>query len=298
VTHDPVLLSAALELLAPQSGETVLDVTIGLGGHAQEFLHAVGERGRFIGLDADAENLHAASARLGEQQKNVTLIHANFRDMGTLDLPPVDILFADLGVSSPHFDDPQRGFTFRSDAPLDLRYDRKSGLTGAECLRQWSAEQLADVLRSYGEVQGAYKLAQVIKSSGNVETTFTLKKCVEDVFGFRAPSRLPQIFQALRIAVNDELAALEVILTRGPDLLVPGGRMGVISYHSLEDRMVKRAFRARSQHTIDERTGAIVVQSIFEVMTRSPIRPDDAEVERNPRARSARFRVLRRRAPE
>jgi len=289
--HTPVLLHSALSVLTPRAGETVLDVTVGLGGHAEEFLRCIGKSGHFIGLDADEENLSAARNRLSAWGDAANCVHANFRSISTLQLPSVDIIFADLGLSSPHVDDPGRGFTFRQDVPLDLRFDRSIGLPASEWLKSASTEQIAGVLRDFGEMRGAHRFAEQLQEH-QVRTTFDVVHVAEDVFGWRAKALLPKVFQALRIAVNDELDALDHLLADGPALLKPGGRMGVISYHSLEDRRVKQRFRALTTPSFDDRTGAISVPAEYTLLTRKAIVPSPEECSQNSRARSAKFRAI------
>lgn len=291
--HVPVLHTMVLSILRPRPGETVLDVTLGLGGHASAFLDAIGPTGCLIGLDADPRNLHGVEERLGSHV-NATLMHANFRDLETLALPTVDVLFADLGLSSPHVDDPARGFSFRAEGPLDLRYDPDRGESAAALIERTRPEDLAKVLRTYGEFPGALRLARELAGQ-NLRTTMELRRIVEGLYGYRAPQILPRVFQALRIAVNDEMGALAVLLRDGPRLLRPGGRMGVISYHSLEDRPVKRAFRAVTQPGRDPFTGRRIREAPFLLLTAKVIVPDDAEAAENPRARSAKFRAIQRR---
>jgi 16S rRNA (cytosine1402-N4)-methyltransferase len=293
--HIPVLSAEVLELLAPRAGETVLDVTVGLGSHAATFLKAIQPGGRLVGFDADTENLEAASRNLRQWERSVELRHVNFREIAAAGLPPVDIIFADLGLSSPHVEEPHRGFTFRADAPLDLRYDRTRGETAAEMIARASEQELSEILRSYGEVRQHRRIARVLKEHP-VETTMDLRRCVEQAAGYRAPAILPQVFQAFRIAVNDELGALETLLSEGPTLLRPGGRMGVISYHSLEDRMVKQTFRALALPVKDSLTGKIKALANVELLTKKPVVPSPEEIARNPRARSARLRGIRCRA--
>ena len=291
--HIPVLLNTVFEILAPKTGETVLDVTLGLGGHAHEFLQAIGEQGRFIAFETDKENLRYAREHLKDACARVELFHVNFRDGLLQTLPPIDILFADLGLSSPHIDDPSRGFSFRYDGPLDLRFDRSQGETAMQWIARVTDEEVADVLWKYGEVRSSRRLAAAIKER-LPKTTGDLRQCTEAVFGFRASSLLPQVFQAFRIAINDELGALEVLLSKGPELLSPYGRMGIISYHSLEDRMVKQKFRALSSSPKDPLTGAALHPAAFELLTKRPLVPSPQECESNPRSRSAKFRVIRR----
>jgi len=286
-----------MEILNPQAGETVLDCTVGLGGHAKAFLERIaclpkpwcrrGPKWQLIGVDADEMNLNVARKNLKEY-KNVELVQGNFRNIfsDTLSIPlhpsgmEYDIIFADLGLSSPHIDDPKRGFTYREDAPLDLRFDQSQGTRAAELIARISKEELANILFQFGELRESRRLADYIRAS-DIQTTSNLKTCVEDAVGWRAKKLLPQVFQALRIAVNDELKALEVLLREGPKLLTSGGRMGIISYHSLEDRMVKQAFRSLDPST-------------YQILTKKPICPSEEEVKHNPRSRSAKFRAIKR----
>ncbi len=278
----------------------VLDVTVGLGGHAKGFLERIGPKGKLIGMDADEENLGEVQKVLNVKKvKNVQLIHANFRDvLLTRARTPVlqcDILFADLGLSSPHLDDPKRGFSFRKEGPLDCRFDRTKGMTAAELLKQSSEKELLRIFREYGEVRGAKRLVDAILDTRRkhpIATTQDLVKVVEGVYGWRANSLLPQVFQALRIAVNDELGALKVLLEAGPLLLKPGGRMGIISYHSLEDRMVKQRFRELTTAPKHPLTGSPLSPAPFRLLTLKPITASLSEVENNPRARSGRFRAM------
>lgn len=291
--HIPVLLNTVLEVLAPKEGETMLDVTLGLGGHASAFAEAIGEQGRFIAFDADEENISVARERLKNVPAKVELFHVNFRDGLLRTLPPIDILFADLGLSSPHIDDALRGFSFRNDGPLDLRFDRSRGESVAQWIARVPDEDIADALWKYGEVRSSRRLAAAIKEQ-LPQTTGELRQCVEDLFSFRARSLLPQVFQAFRIAINDELGALEVLLAKGLELLSPHGRMGIISYQSLEDRMVKQKFRSLVTSPKDPLTGAPLRPATFEILTKRPLVPSPEECESNPRSRSAKFRAIRR----
>ena len=309
--HTPVLLSTVLDLLNPKTGETVMDVTVGLGGHAKGFLERIGPRGKLIGLDADAENLRNATIEM-RSAKNVRLIHANFRNVPSLDLPLCDILFADLGLSSPHLDDPLRGFSFRGSGPLDCRFDQSKGMTAAELLAKSPERELLTMFREYGEVPRAHAFVSAIsdvRTKHPIASTQDLARIAEHVYERQAPKFLPQIFQALRIAVNDELGALQALLAHGPTLLKSGGRMGVISYHSLEDRLVKICFRklaAISKHPL---TGVplpaprsffrseVGSPAPFTLLTKKALTATLEEIENNPRARSARFRALRKFIP-
>lgn len=292
--HVPVLQTTVLQLLAPESGESVLDCTLGLGGHAFAFLEATAPSGVLIGLDADAQNIDAARERLLPFADRVRLIHANFRDIASLQCGPVDVLFADLGVSSPHFDDPDRGFSFRFDGPLDLRYDRSSGRSAAELIEQSSEDDLVMIVHDFGEVHQYVRPFAKRLAGKRIETTAALRAIVEEVFRYRAPSVLPRIFQALRIAVNDELGALNALLTAIPMALTPGGRAGILSYHSLEDRLVKQAWRSLVTPPKDPLTGRSVLPASFELLTKKPLVPTADELLENPRSRSVKFRAIRR----
>jgi 16S rRNA (cytosine1402-N4)-methyltransferase len=298
--HTPVLLQTVLGLLDPREGEVVLDVTVGLGGHARGFLERIGPKGKLLGIDADQENLKEAATvlRVGEV-RNVRLIHANFRDLcnlPNLQTPSCDILFADVGVSSPHIDDPSRGFRYRGEAVLDCRYDRSQGITAAELLKRASLRELQQIFREYGELPRSSPLAQIVYSTRTktpIESSQDLLALAQKIYGWRTTHYLPQIFQAIRIAVNDELGALSLLLQNGPAFLKLGGRMGVISYHSLEDRLVKQRFRELTTPLRDPLTGAILSPLPYELLTKRPLRPTLGEIESNPRARSARFRAIR-----
>jgi 16S rRNA (cytosine1402-N4)-methyltransferase len=290
-SHIPVLLSESVQGLALAPGQTVLDVTLGLGGHSQKFLEAVGETGTLIGIDADEENLRHAQNRLENIPGTKIYHHTNFLSLPELNLPKCDRIFADLGVSSPHIDDPERGFTFRTDAPLDLRYDREHGQTAAEWIQSSEAEEIIKALRYYGELVQARKIGEAI-ASAKPKTTYELRDAVESIVGYRIKQVLPQVFQAFRIIINSEQDALQALLDTAPTVLAPGGILAVISYHSLEDRMVKRTFRTLSTPEKDDYTGAISKEAPFSLLTKKPIRPSEMEVSENPRSRSALLRII------
>ncbi len=290
--HVPVLHTTVLTVLAPRSGERVLDVTLGLGGHAQLFLEAIGSTGTLIGLDTDERNLTVAKEKL-EGRGATELFHASFRDLPALNLPEVDILFADLGLSSPHLDDPTRGFSFRFDGPLDMRLDASKGITAEQLILRSSAEELGHIFADYGQFAGSMRLGRTLAGS-HVATTTALREAVEKAFGFKGKALLPQVFQALRIAVNQELDALNILLEHGPKMLRSGGRMGVISFHSLEDRAVKHTFRALTTAPKDPVTGKIAHPADFTLLTPHALAPSPDEITDNPRSRSAKFRAIRR----
>jgi 16S rRNA (cytosine1402-N4)-methyltransferase len=291
--HIPVLKNTVMAVLEPKPGETVLDVTLGLAGHAEAFLEKTSPDGLLIGLDADEANLAIAHKRLEPYKDRIDLRHVNFREIGDLNLPPCDIVFGDLGLSSAHLDDPERGFSFRFEGPLDLRFDRTKGKTAADLIKDSDEEDLKEIFRTYGELyKDATHLSRILTGK-DVPTTTALKAIIEQAFTYRTKQILPQVFQALRIAVNDELHALEEFLRAGIDLLKPGGRMGVLSYHSLEDRMVKQKFKALCEPQKDPITGKIAIPATFELLTKKAIQASDEEIKENPRSRSVKFRALR-----
>ncbi len=289
--HIPVLETTVLELLQPEPGDSVLDVTLGLAGHAKRFLEATDPDGQLYAVDADGDNLTAAALLLQPFQDRVHTYHANFGDVAQLGIPPVDLVFADLGVSSPHFDDPERGMSFRAEGPLDLRYDRSSGKPVSALLQDVDEHDLVFVLRSYGEVHDVRRLIAAIRAHPPA-TTQQMVKHVEDAYGWKAPKLLPQIFQALRIWVNDEMGTLQRLLDALPTLVKPGGKAAIISYHSLEDRLVKHAFKDLATSLRDELTGKVTVEAKWSILTPKGVVPSDEEIAQNPRARSARLRII------
>ncbi len=271
--HTPVLLDEVLTLTAPQTGETVVDCTLGLGGHAEALLAAIGPTGQLIGLDADTRNLTLAKERLQQYTSQLTLHHANFRQLSEIVAPAsADIVLFDLGISSPHFDDATRGFSFRLDGPLDMRLDTEQSLTAAEIVNTWTLAELTKILSDYGEIRTAAKVATQIVAARPLSTTTELAAVIT------AGRILPQVFQALRMAVNDELAVLTAGLTAALQILRPAGRLAVISFHSLEDRLVKNFLR-------DHKRTALTL------LTKKVIMPTNTEITSNPRARSAKLRA-------
>ncbi len=291
--HVPVLLTETITLLAPAPGDRLADFTLGLGGHAAGLIEKLEGRGELVGLDADEANLTLAKQNLHDAPVPVHFVHANFGSAALLNLGQFDVILADLGLNSLHVDDAARGFSFRFDGPLDLRFDRTQGPTAAEKIAASSDDELTAVFRDLGELRFAGKLAGTILRH-KPTTTQALRAATEEWGGRRTPKLLPQVFQALRIWTNDELSALDKLLEAVPALLHPGGRCAIISFHSLEDRRVKHAFRALSDPPRDELTGKRGVAP-FELLTPKAVRPSAPEIARNPRSRSALLRVIRRR---
>ena len=302
--HESVLAREVVQLLAPSPGKLLLDGTLGGGGHS-ELLLAAGAR--VIGIDKDPRALAAASARLARYGEAFRAVRADFRDaknvLSALGLAGVDGALVDLGVSSPQLDDPTRGFSFREAGPLDMRMGEE-GETVAELLARVDERELARILDEYGEEPFARPVARAIKRAvdgGEELDTARLAEVVAGAIPRKAwPKRIhpaTRTFQALRIAVNDELGALAQWLESLPSLLNPGGRAATIAFHSLEDRMVKERFRALTQACTCPRDFPVCAcgaTASFAQVTRKAVQADDDEVAANPRARSARLRVVER----
>jgi 16S rRNA (cytosine1402-N4)-methyltransferase len=308
--HLPVLADEVVTMLAPAPGSLQIDATVGGGGHTERILAATDPDGRLLGLDADGAAIARVRDRLGPRYGNrLRLRQANFRDLGRVapeeGFDPVDGCLFDLGLSSYQLADQARGFSFRAEGALDMRFDTGRGVPASELLETLDAQELTALFRRYGEEPFAGRIARAIveaRRTAPIRTAEELAAIVERVAPGRAPGRrrvhpATRVFQALRIAVNEELAALEQGLAAALDLLRPGGRLVVLSYHSLEDRIVKRFFQA-------ERRGCTCPpEAPVCVCGRSPrlrlvipkgIVPAAAEVAANPRARSARLRAAER----
>jgi len=286
------MVDEVLEVLAVGEGATFLDLTIGAAGHAVEIAGRLGAGGLLIGMDIDPEILRVARARLEDAGfENFRLYHGNFihcRDaLEDAGVEKVDGILLDLGVSSLQLGEPARGFSFSRDGPLDMRMDPGGGLTAADIVNRAGERELARIFREYGEERLARRIARMIvreRSKERIETTARLARIAERAYG-RARRRIhpaTRIFQALRIAVNRELDNLREFLNMAPELLEQGARIAVISFHSLEDRIVKEDFRSRAR------------EGVYDILTKKPLRPSPQEVEDNPRARSAKLRAAQR----
>lgn len=286
--HVPVLLNEVIQWLDPQPGGVFVDGTLGGGGHTRALAERVGPTGRVISLDRDALPIERARCELADLP--ITVIQANFCNipevLEELNVPEVDGVLLDLGLSSDQLADTSRGFSFAADGPLDLRFDIERGEPASRLVNRLKADHLADLIYAYGEERHSRRIARAIvdrRRQGPIETAGQLAEIVRRAIP--GPRKKGQIdpatrtFQALRIAVNEELKSLETALRRVPDCLKAGGRVGIISFHSLEDRRVKEAFRDDSR---------------LEVLTKKPVRPGEAESCDNPRSRSSKFRVARR----
>jgi 16S rRNA (cytosine1402-N4)-methyltransferase len=285
--HVPVLREEVIEWLRPQPGQIFVDGTLGGGGHTRLLAEAVGKTGTVIGVDRDPLSVERAANELGDLP--VRAVQANYSDipeiLDQLDIKSVDGIVLDLGLSSDQLVDDERGFSFQSAGPLDLRFDPTRGEPAWKLIERLSAEHLAELIFRYGEERFSRKIAQRIvetRRKAPIRTSADLAALVRRTVPRSQVDRIDpatRTFQALRIAVNDELKWLEVALRRLPDCLRPGGRLAVISFHSLEDRLVKEAFRNDSR---------------LQVLTRRPIRPTESESADNPRSRSAKLRVAER----
>ncbi len=310
--HRPVLLAESIGHLNLKSGDVIVDGTLGGGGHAEAILHDTDPDGRLIGLDVDPDALEAAGRRLAGFGDRVRMVQASFRDLvrvlEELGIPSVDGVLFDLGVSSFQFDQAGRGFRFSGDATetastrLDMRMDPTRGETVAQLLRHASEASLQETFQNYAELRGSKRLARAIveaRSQAPLETAADLLRVIRDarIGGGRRHHPATRVFQALRIAVNDELGALREGLDAAVTSLRPGGRLVVMSYHSLEDRIVKRHFRDGQRGcTCPPRTPVCVCGNsvTWEILTRRPVAPTDQEIAANPRARSARLRAAER----
>ena len=313
-THVPVLLERCLELLAPAldrgAGAVHLDATLGLAGHAEAVLAAHPET-VLVGLDRDREALAHARSRLARYADRIHLVHAVYDELpevlDRLGYPRVDSILFDLGVSSLQLDAPDRGFAYAQDAPLDMRMDQSVGVTAAEVVNSYSHGELARILRSYGEERFAGRIASAIlreRERSPITSSARLAELVRDAIP--APARrtgghpAKRTFQALRIEVNRELAALETALPAALDALAVGGRLVVLSYHSLEDRITKHAFAARARSTgpVDLPVELPGTGPTLRLLSRGAELPGDAEVAANPRATSVRLRAAQRIDPD
>jgi 16S rRNA (cytosine1402-N4)-methyltransferase len=305
VRHHPVMVERVVELLRPHPGGVYLDATLGLGGHAERLLEASGPDGRVIGVDRDRAALALARDRLAAAGERLVAVAASFADLAEVaaraGVEEVDGVLYDLGVSSLQLDEPARGFSYRADAPLDMRMDPTGGITAAEVLNTYPRAELARILREYGEERHAGRIARFIDEARRrrpVQTTGQLVDLVKAAVPAAArrtgPHPARRAFQALRIEVNHELDALRASLPQAIDLLAPGGRLVVLAYHSLEDRIVKQALNAAAGRD-DQAPARLPIATSpparVVVLTRRPETPTAAEVAANPRAESAKLRA-------
>ena len=302
--HIPVLLSETLDLLNLEANTHVIDGTLGLGGHSEAILKKLGPQGRLMAFDQDERNLELAKKRLKPYEKQVIFVRSNFEHLTEEakkhHFQP-DAILLDLGLSSPHIDDPERGFSFQKEGPLDMRFDKRQKLTAEQVVNRASEKDLADIIFHYGEERRSRLIARAIvkaRKESPIKTTTELTTVIGQAVKVRGKIHpATQTFQALRIYVNRELDVLESVLTQALQLLKKGGRLVVISYHSLEDRLVKNFLRDQTKNCICPKE-LLICQCNFEktlyILTRKPIIPSGIEVTQNPRSRSAKLRAAER----
>jgi len=290
VVHAPVMLKEAVDLLNPHAGGIYVDCTLGGGGHAKEILSRIGERGHLIAFDKDRHAIERSQKVLAPYLNRVTIVHRDYRFLAEvlreLEIAEVDGILFDLGVSSYQVLEPERGFSYNYDAPLDMRMDDSSATTAADLVNTLSEKELGDIIYRFGEERWARRIASFIveqRKKAPIKTTGQLTEIIKAAIPAAARRKGPhparRTFMALRIAVNDELSGLEEGLRAGISFLKAGGRIVVISFHSLEDRIVKRIFREYA------------ASNILRILTKKPLIPSEEEVLVNPRSRSAKIRA-------
>jgi 16S rRNA (cytosine1402-N4)-methyltransferase len=306
--HQPVLLAEVLQYLKLPKGGIVVDATVGAGGHARGIIEALGKQGFLVGLDVDDKALDAAAKTLAPFGQQIKLIRESYKNLDkvltALSLGKVDAFLFDLGVASFQFDEAERGFSYRFDAPLDMRFDRRQKLTAFQVVNEYSEKELVRVIREYGEERWAKRIAREIvlrRAKKPIESTSELVELIRRAIPAPARRRGPhparRTFQALRIEVNKELEGLDEAIRAAVRWLNPGGRVAVISYHSLEDRTVKQVFKDLAEGCIcppDIPKCVCEKKALIRVVTKRAIRPSREEIEKNPRADSARLRVAER----
>ena len=292
--HVPVLLKESVDGMNICPNGTYVDVTFGGGGHSREILSRLEKDGRLLGFDQDED----AERNIVDDPRFI-FVRSNFRYLHNFlryhDIEKVDAILADLGVSSHHFDDSERGFSFRFDGALDMRMNKRAGLTAADVVNTYAEERLADIFYLYGELKNSRKLASVIvkaRANGQIKTIGEFLEIIKPLFGReREKKELAKVFQALRIEVNQEMEALKEMLTAAMEALKPGGRLVVITYHSLEDRMVKNIMKTGNVEGKTTQDFFGNLQTPFKLVNNKVIVPDEEEIERNPRSRSAKLRI-------
>ena len=301
--HTPVMTPEVMQALNVQPGGRYIDATLGEGGHSKSILAAADPGGQVLGLDADPEAVSVASERLTDEGDAFLALNVNFRDIRATALRyefvPVHGVLFDLGVSSLQLDRETRGFSFRRSDPLDRRFSFDQQVTAADIINEYAESELADLIFHLGEDRAARRIARAIVRNRPISTSLELAELIEKVSPRRGSRTNPatRTFQAIRIAVNDELSSLETALEQAVSLLGQGGRLAVISYHSLEDRIVKNFIRKQASDCICP-PGTPICRcdhlATVKVITRRPVVPSDSEIESNPRARSAKMRVAER----
>lgn len=298
-THQPVLYHEIIHFLQPISRGRYIDATVGAGGHAWGILEHSSPGGRLLALDRDPQALELASQRLSDFGDRAVLVHASYTQLKEetrkIGWESVNGILFDLGVSSMQIDTPSRGFSFRSEGPLDMRFNQCQAADAAILVNSLSEKELADLIWRYGEERNARRIARAICLARPLSTTVELAEVIQNAVGRHARIHpATRTFQALRIAVNDELQAVEAALPQSLEILAPGGRLAIISFHSLEDRLVKQFLRRESSDCIcppEQLVCSCGHRAALRELTRRPVMPQEEEIRVNPRARSARLRV-------
>lgn len=291
--HLPVMADEVLEFMDPKPNEVFVDGTLGMGGHALRILQRIGSKGLLIGMDRDEESLNKASISLGGFLHQCHFVHKDFRFiddvLNDLNIHKVDGVFLDLGISSYQLDNPERGFSLRQAGPLDMRMDQNGPISAYDLVNSLSEKEIAVILKDFGEERWSNRIARLIvseRSKHPIEFTDDLSRIVQKAIPMKGkPQRIhpaTRTFQAFRIAVNRELETLEIAIDKCISLLKPHGRLGIISFHSLEDRIVKNKFKMFAK------------ANLVRCLVKKPLRPSEKEISTNPRSRSARFRIIER----
>jgi 16S rRNA (cytosine1402-N4)-methyltransferase len=290
MVHKPVLVEEVIDNLNLKSGNVVVDCTLGAGGHSLKILDHIAPSGKLIGIDQDKDIIKIAFENLKKYKNNINLLYGNFKDidnlLSSIDVEKVDAVLYDLGVSSLQLDTPERGFSFKSEGPLDMRMDKEAAISAFDLVNNLPRNELRRILSQYGEERYAGKIADLIiekRKADPIESTVVLSRIAAEAYPYRAIfSKIhpaTRTFQALRIAVNSELDILKISIGKAVDVLKVHGRLGIIAFHSLEDRIVKNTFKYYA------------AKKLVNIVTKKPIRPKNKEIINNPRARSARLRV-------
>jgi 16S rRNA (cytosine1402-N4)-methyltransferase len=303
--HVSVLSKEVIAFLQPRPGAVVIDCTLGAGGHSRLLLEAIQPGGRLLAIDRDPAAVEGGRAQLSGFEPSATVVRADFADVDRIarehGFAPADAVLFDFGISSDQLDDPERGFSFRQDGPLDMRMDPQGPVTAHKLVNELSVRELTDLIRRFGEERWAARIAQFVVQRRPLRTTREVAAAVEAAIPRAAwPKDIhpaTRTFQALRIAVNDELEVIERGLKAANSILSPGGRMAAISFHSLEDRTVKTFFIAESKDCLcppQQPVCTCAHRASLRILTRKPVSPSEEEVRANPRSRSARLRVAER----
>jgi len=302
IYHKPVLKDKVIEYLITDKSGTYIDATLGTGGHAETILEHLGEKGRLLGIDKDNDSLKIAEERLRRFGKKVEFFNQSYSHLPEIlknqNLEKISGVLFDLGLSSYQLDNPERGFSYSAEGPLDMRFDQEEGKKAIDVINEFGIEELTRVFKEYGEERFSKKIAQAIvqnRKFKKIESTKELKDIVKSILKTKGDTKtLSRVFQALRIEVNDELFELKKGLDTGIEALVPGGRVCVISYHSLEDRIVKNRFSELVKGCTCPPDFPVCIcggKKVLKILTRKPVTPDEKEIQENTRARSAKLRA-------